>query len=77
MKIDRLLSIVMHLMSRDLVNASELAERFGTTVRTIQRDVDSINRAGISLAFKWFSWYLLAWCRTRKDFTHQSRCAEE
>jgi predicted DNA-binding transcriptional regulator YafY len=47
MKIDRLLSIVMHLLSRDLVCASELAERFGVTVRTIQRDVDAINAAGI------------------------------
>jgi predicted DNA-binding transcriptional regulator YafY len=47
MKIDRLLSIVMHLLSRDLVSASDLAERFGVTVRTIQRDVDALNAAGI------------------------------
>jgi predicted DNA-binding transcriptional regulator YafY len=47
MKIDRLLSIVIHLLSRDLVSASDLAERFGVTVRTIQRDVDAINAAGI------------------------------
>lgn len=47
MKIDRLLSIVMHLLSRDLVRASELAQRYGTTVRTIQRDIEAINRAGI------------------------------
>lgn len=47
MKIDRLLSIVVHLLSRDLVSASDLANRFGVTVRTIQRDVDAINSAGI------------------------------
>ncbi len=34
MKIDRLLSIVVHLLSRDLVSASDLANRFGVTVRT-------------------------------------------
>ncbi len=47
MKIDRLLSIVVHLLSRDLVSASDLADRFGVAVRTIQRDVDAINAAGI------------------------------
>jgi len=47
MKIDRLLSIVMHLLSHDLVSASDLARRFSVTVRTIQRDVDAINAAGI------------------------------
>ncbi len=46
-KIDRLLSIVIHLLSRDLVSATALAGRFGVTVRTIQRDVDAINAAGI------------------------------
>jgi predicted DNA-binding transcriptional regulator YafY/effector-binding domain-containing protein len=46
-KIDRLLSIVIHLLGRDLVSATSLAERFGVTVRTIQRDVDAINAAGI------------------------------
>lgn len=48
-KIDRLLSIVMHLLSRDLVSASDLAGRYGVTVRTIQRDVDVINAAGIPI----------------------------
>ncbi len=49
MKIDRLLSIVVHLLSRDLVSASDLATRFGVAVRTIQRDVDAINQAGIPI----------------------------
>lgn len=47
MKIDRLLSIVMHLLSRDQASASDLAERFGVTVRTIQRDMEAIDAAGI------------------------------
>jgi predicted DNA-binding transcriptional regulator YafY len=49
MKVDRLLSITIHLLGRDLVSATALAERFGVTVRTIQRDVDAINAAGIPI----------------------------
>ena len=47
MKIDRILSIVIHLLGRDLVSATALAERFGVTVRTIQRDMETIADAGI------------------------------
>lgn len=47
MKIDRLLSIVVFLLNRDLTSASVLAERFGVSVRTIQRDMESIDLAGI------------------------------
>ena len=47
MKIDRLLSIVIALLGRDLVSATELARRFGVTVRTIQRDIEAIDAAGI------------------------------
>lgn len=47
MKLDRLLSIVIILLSRELVSAQELAERFGVTVRTIYRDLEAIDLAGI------------------------------
>lgn len=47
MKIDRLLSIVILLMNRKLVQAKELADRFEVSVRTIYRDIDTINQAGI------------------------------
>ena len=47
MKIDRLLSIVVYLLNRDLVSAATLARRFDVSVRTIQRDMDAINLAGI------------------------------
>lgn len=50
MKIDRLLSIVIHLMGREQASASDLAERFGVTVRTIQRDLEAIDAAGIPVA---------------------------
>jgi len=47
MKIDRLLSIIVYLLNRDLASAGKLAERFGVSVRTIQRDMEAINLAGI------------------------------
>lgn len=49
MKTDRLLSIIIYLLNRDLVSASELASRFGVAVRTIQRDMEAIELAGIPL----------------------------
>lgn len=49
MKIDRLLEIVIYLLNHDCVTARQLAERFGVSVRTIQRDMDSISLAGIPL----------------------------
>ena len=49
MKIDRLLSIIVFLMNRELVSARVLAERFGVTIRTIQRDMETIELAGIPI----------------------------
>jgi predicted DNA-binding transcriptional regulator YafY len=48
-KIDRLLSIVIILLNRDTVPATALAKRFGVSVRTVYRDVDTINAAGIPI----------------------------
>lgn len=47
MKIDRLLSIVILLLNRPLIQAKDLADMFEVSVRTIYRDIDSINSAGI------------------------------
>lgn len=47
MKIDRLLSIVILLLNRPLIQAKELADMFEVSVRTIYRDIESINGAGI------------------------------
>ncbi|WP_068497815.1 helix-turn-helix transcriptional regulator [Paenibacillus kribbensis] len=49
MKIDRLLSIVMLLLERDRVSSSKLAEMFEVTPRTIFRDIETINKAGIPI----------------------------
>lgn len=49
MKIDRLLSIIVYLLNRELVSARQLAERYGVSVRTIQRDMETIDLAGIPI----------------------------
>lgn len=49
MKLERLLSIIILLLNRRLVQAKELAERFEVSVRTIYRDIDAINMAGIPI----------------------------
>ncbi|MEN1760374.1 YafY family protein [Anoxynatronum sibiricum] len=47
MKIDRLVSIIMILLDRERISAQELADMFEVSLRTIYRDIDSINMAGI------------------------------
>jgi predicted DNA-binding transcriptional regulator YafY len=47
LKIDRLVGILVMLLRYDRVQAKELAEKFEVSVRTILRDVDAINLAGI------------------------------
>ena len=47
MKIDRMLEIIIYLVNHDNVSARYLAERFGVSVRTIQRDIVSISSIGI------------------------------
>lgn len=47
MTIDRLIGILAVLLREGQVTAGELAEKFEVSVRTIQRDVDRLCRAGI------------------------------
>lgn len=47
LKLDRLISILVILLRKERVQAKELAQMFGVSVRTILRDVDAINLAGI------------------------------
>ncbi|MGL5436984.1 MAG: helix-turn-helix transcriptional regulator [Lachnospiraceae bacterium] len=49
MKIDRLIAITMYLLNRDTVSAAALAKRFEVSKRTIQRDIDTLNQAGIPI----------------------------
>ncbi len=49
MKIERMLTIVVILLNRKRITAKELAEKFEVSVRTIYRDIESINMAGIPI----------------------------
>ena len=47
MKVDRLVSIIMLLLDQKRIGAQELADMFEVSLRTIYRDIDTINMAGI------------------------------
>jgi predicted DNA-binding transcriptional regulator YafY len=49
MRIDRMLSIVILLLNKPRISARELSDRFEVSVRTIYRDIDAINLAGIPI----------------------------
>lgn len=49
MKIDRLISIIMVLLQRKKISATKLAEMFEVSPRTIYRDIETINSAGIPI----------------------------
>lgn len=49
MKIDRLISIIMILLKKERIGAQELADMFEVSLRTIYRDIDAINMAGIPI----------------------------
>ena len=49
MKLDRLIAILSVLLSQEQTTAPELAERFEVSRRTIQRDIDALNQAGIPI----------------------------
>lgn len=50
MKIDRLIGILSILLQQEKITAPELAERFEVSRRTIQRDIETLCRAGIPLS---------------------------
>ena len=47
MKVDRLVSIIMILLDKKRIGAQDLADMFEVSPRTIYRDIDAINMAGI------------------------------
>src|SRR5690554_3441058 len=49
MKLDRLLSIIILLINRRRVQAKELADLFEVSIRTIYRDIETINQSGIPI----------------------------
>ena len=49
MRIDRLVSIIMILLDKERIGSQELAEIFEVSPRTIYRDIETINMAGIPI----------------------------
>ena len=49
MKIDRLMGIVVYLLNHGRTSAQKLAEEFEVSSRTIMRDLEAIERAGIPI----------------------------
>lgn len=49
MKIDRLFSILMIIVNKEKITAKELSEHFQVSVRTIQRDIDTLSMSGIPI----------------------------
>ncbi|MFN8344668.1 MAG: YafY family protein [Spirosomataceae bacterium] len=51
-RIDRLLAIALALQSRRYTLAETLAERFGTSIRTVYRDLKALDEIGIPIGFE-------------------------
>ena len=48
-RLTRLTTILLHLQSKRVVTAQELADRFDVTQRTIYRDVRALEEAGVPI----------------------------
>lgn len=49
MKIERLVSILSVLLQKEKVTTTYLAKKFEVSKRTILRDIESLNKAGIPI----------------------------
>lgn len=48
-RIDRVSSILIQLQSKKIVKAQEIADRFSISLRTVYRDINTLNEAGIPI----------------------------
>ena len=48
-RFDRITAILIQLQSKKVVKAQDLADRFGTSLRTIYRDIKTLEEAGVPL----------------------------
>jgi len=49
-KFDRIIAILIQLQSKKVVRAQELADRFGVSLRTIYRDIRSLESSGVPIS---------------------------
>ena len=47
MKINRIITIIMILLQKEKISAKALADKFAVSLRTIYRDIEVIENAGI------------------------------
>lgn len=59
-RLTRLLAILVHLQTKRIVTAPELAQRFAVSVRTIYRDIRSLERADVPIGTEEGRGYFLA-----------------
>jgi predicted DNA-binding transcriptional regulator YafY len=59
-RIDRLAAILIHLQSKKVVKAKEIAGRFGVSLRTVYRDIRALEEAGVPLGAEAGIGYFLA-----------------
>ena len=48
-RIDRLIAILIHLQTKRVVKAEEIADRFEMSLRTVYRDVKALMEAGVPI----------------------------
>jgi len=51
-KLNRIIAILTHLQSSRMVTAQELADRFEVSVRTIYRDVRTLEESGVPVVVR-------------------------
>lgn len=51
-RIDRLMGLIAHIQSKRYQTAEQLATHFGTSVRTVYRDLRAMNEIGVPLGFE-------------------------
>lgn len=59
-RIDRLVAILIHLQSKRVVTASEIADRFGMSLRTIYRDIRALEDTGVPIGAEAGRGYFIA-----------------
>lgn len=58
-RLDRLTSILIQLQSKKVIRAQEIADRFGISLRTVYRDMRSLEEAGVPISAEAGSGYSL------------------